>query len=82
QQIEQRSQRMSKRLNAWLGPLSPSEQQRVEQWSSSLGEQNQQWTANRAHWQAQFSAAVEQRQNSDFPQRIEQLLVHRESLWT
>ncbi|MBB1613301.1 MULTISPECIES: DUF6279 family lipoprotein [Pseudomonas] len=82
QQIEQRSQRMSKRLNAWLGPLSPSQQQRVEQWSSSLGEQNQQWIANRAHWQAQFSAAVEQRQNSDFPQRIEQLLVHRESLWT
>ncbi|WP_047284421.1 DUF6279 family lipoprotein [Pseudomonas protegens] len=82
QQIEQRSQRMSKRLNAWLGPLSPSQQQRVEQWSSSLGEQNQQWIANRAHWQAQFSAAVEHRQNSDFPQRIEQLLVHRESLWT
>ncbi|MFP3537717.1 MULTISPECIES: DUF6279 family lipoprotein [Pseudomonas] len=82
QQIEQRGQRMSKRLNAWLGPLSPSQQQRVEQWSSSLGEQNQQWIANRAHWQAQFSAAVEQRQNSDFPQRIEQLLVHRESLWT
>ncbi|SER24328.1 DUF6279 family lipoprotein [Pseudomonas sp. NFPP19] len=82
QQIEQRSQRMSKRLNAWLGSLSPSQQQRVEQWSSSLGEQNQQWIANRAHWQAQFSAAVEQRQNSDFPQRIEQLLVHRESLWT
>lgn len=66
QQIEQRSQRMSKRLNAWLGSLSPSQQQRVEQWSSSLGEQNQQWIANRAHWQAQFSAAVEQRQNSDF----------------
>ena len=82
QQIEQRSQRMKKRLNAWLGPLSPSQQQRVEQWSSSLGEQNQQWIANRAHWQAQFSAAVEHRQNSDFPQRIEQLLVHRESLWT
>ncbi|MDT3419153.1 hypothetical protein QF008_000884 [Pseudomonas protegens] len=82
QQIEQRSQRMKKRLNAWLGPLSPSQQQRVEQWSSSLGEQNQQWIANRAHWQAQFSAAVEQRQNSDFPQRIEQLLVHRESVWT
>ncbi|MCS4260703.1 hypothetical protein EDF83_0995 [Pseudomonas protegens] len=82
QQIEQRSQRMSKRLNAWLGSLSPSQQQRVEQWSSSLGEQNQQWIANRAHWQAQFSAAVEQRQNSDFPQRIEQLLVHRESVWT
>ncbi|MCE4055181.1 DUF6279 family lipoprotein [Pseudomonas sp. Au-Pse12] len=82
QQIAQRSQRMSKRLHAWLGPLNPNQQQRIEQWSASLGEQNQQWIANRARWQAQFSAALAQRQNSDFPQRIEQLLVHRESLWT
>lgn len=82
QQIEQRSQRMSKRLKAWLGPLSPGQQQRIDQWSASLGTQNQQWIANRAHWQAQFSAAVQQRQDRDFPQRIEQLLIHRESLWT
>ncbi|WP_265532373.1 DUF6279 family lipoprotein [Pseudomonas saponiphila] len=82
QQIEQRSQRMSKRLKSWIGPLSPSQQRRIEQWSASLGEQNQQWVANRIHWQAQFSAAVAQRQNSDFPQRIEQLLVNREQLWT
>ncbi|MDP9535590.1 DUF6279 family lipoprotein [Pseudomonas protegens] len=82
QQIQQRSQRMSKRLNAWLGPLTPSQQQRIEQWSASLGEQNQQWIANRVHWQTQFSAAVAQRRDSDFPQRIEQLLINRESLWT
>lgn len=82
QQIQQRSQRMSKRLNAWLGSLNPSQQQRIEQWSASLGEQNQQWIANRVHWQAQFSAAVAQRRDSDFPQRIKQLLVNRESLWT
>ncbi|MCK9817337.1 DUF6279 family lipoprotein [Pseudomonas sp. MAFF 302046] len=82
QQISQRSQRMSKRLNTWLGPLNPAQQQRVDAWSAALGDQNQQWTANRAHWQAQFSAAVEQRHSTDFPQRIEQLLVNRESLWT
>ena len=61
EQIKQRSERMTKRLNAWLGPLSPQQQQRVEQWSADLGDQNQQWIANRAHWQTQFSAAVEQR---------------------
>ena len=82
EQIKQRSERMNKRLTAWLGQLSAQQQQRVEQWSADLGEQNQQWIANRAQWQAQFSAAVEQRQAGDFPQRIEQLLVNRESLWT
>jgi hypothetical protein len=82
QQIKQRGERMVKRLNEWLGPLDPSQQQRVMAWSNALGDQNTQWIANRVHWQKQFSAAVAQRQAPQFPQRIETLLVNRESLWT
>ena len=82
QQIKERSERMSKRLDAWLGPLSASQQERVLAWSTALGAQNQQWIGNRAHWQAQFIAAVNQRASSDFPRKMEQLLVDRESLWT
>ena len=82
QQIKDRSERMSKRLTTWLGPLSASQQERVLAWSTALGAQNQQWIGNRAQWQAQFIAALDQRANSDFPQRMEQLLVDRESLWT
>ena len=82
QQIKERSERMEKRLNDWLGPISPAQQQRVVSWSTALGDQNTQWIANRAHWQKQFSAAVAQRQSPEFPQRIETLLVNRENLWT
>ncbi len=82
QQIKARSRRMEKRLNDWLGPLSATQQQRVVAWSTALGDQNTQWIANRVHWQKQFSAAVAQRQSPEFPQRIETLLVNRESLWT
>lgn len=82
QQIKQRGERMVKRLNEWLGPLDPSQQQRVMAWSNALGDQNTQWIANRVHWQKQFSAAVAQRQAPQFPQRMETLLVNRESLWT
>ena len=82
QQIKERSERMEKRLNDWLGPISPVQQQRVVSWSTALGDQNTQWIANRANWQKQFSAAVAQRQSPEFPQRIETLLVNRESLWT
>ncbi len=82
QQIKERGERMDKRLNDWLGPLSTTQQQRVMTWSTALGDQNQQWIANRAHWQKQFSAAVAQRQSAEFPQRIETLLVNRERLWT
>ena len=82
QQIKQRAERMDKRLRDWLGPLNQAQQQRVVAWSTALGEQNQQWIANRAHWQSQFSAAMAQRQAPDFGKRIEALLVDRESLWT
>ncbi|QFG28635.1 hypothetical protein F6476_05180 [Pseudomonas umsongensis] len=82
QQIKQRGERMVKRLNEWLGPLGPSQQQRVMAWSNALGDQNTEWIANRVHWQKQFSAAVAQRQAPQFPQRIETLLVNRESLWS
>ncbi|QHA81550.1 hypothetical protein E3Z27_07555 [Pseudomonas mediterranea] len=82
QQIQERSERMEKRLNDWLGPLNIAQRQRVVAWSTALADQNQQWIANRAHWQNQFSAAVAQRHDPDFPKRIEQLLVNRESLWT
>lgn len=82
QQIKERAERMSKRLDAWIGPLSTGQQNRVTAWSAELGTQNQAWIGNRAHWQAQFIEALQQRHSADFPQKIQQLLVDRESLWT
>ncbi|AZF22677.1 DUF6279 family lipoprotein [Pseudomonas sp. R3-52-08] len=82
QQIKQRAERMSKRLDAWIGPLSTRQQSRVMAWSVALGDQNTDWIGNRARWQAQFIDAVQQRQSADFPRKMQQLLVDRESLWT
>ena len=82
QQIKDRADRMRKRLDAWIGPLSATQQQRVTDWSTALGNQNEAWIGNRAHWQAQFIDAVQQRKGEGFPKKIEQLLVNRESLWT
>ncbi|WP_231421526.1 DUF6279 family lipoprotein [Pseudomonas sp. Leaf59] len=82
QQIKERAERMNKRLDAWMGPLSASQQSRVMAWSTELGDQNTAWIGNRAHWQAQLIDAVKQRHSADFPQKVQQLLVDRESLWT
>ncbi|AZF17246.1 DUF6279 family lipoprotein [Pseudomonas sp. R3-18-08] len=82
QQIKERAERMSKRLDAWIGPLSTRQQSRVMAWSVELGDQNTAWIGNRARWQSQFIDAVQQRQSADFPRRMQQLLVDRESLWT
>lgn len=81
-QIEQRSERMEKRLSPWFGGLSPEQRERVAAWSSGLGEQNHQWIANRAHWQAELSALLDQRQSDSFEPRLGQLLKNREQFWT
>ncbi|MFQ6572607.1 DUF6279 family lipoprotein [Pseudomonas sp. UM16] len=81
-QIERRAERMEKRLAPWLGELSAQQRLRIMTWSQSLGEQNRQWIANRANWQAHFSAAMEQRHSESFEQQLTRLLKNRDSLWT
>jgi len=81
-QIQARAERMEKRLSPWFGELSPQQQVRIMAWSQSLGEQNRESIANRANWQAHFSAALEQRKTDSFEPRLGQLLKNRESLWT
>ena len=81
-QIKDRAQRMEKRLNPWVGKLSPVQRDRVMQWSTSLGEQNRLWIDNRAHWQSLLVTAVKQRQAPDFDQKIAKLLQDRETFWT
>jgi len=82
QQVAERGERMEKRLSPWFGGLSPQQKERVASWSAQLGEQNRAWIANRAHWQAQFSSLMDQRQQDDFESRLGQLLKDRERFWT
>lgn len=81
-QVSDRAQRMEKRLNPWIGKLSPAQKDRVMQWSTSLGEQNRLWIDNRAHWQSLLVNAVKQRKAPDFDQKIAKLLQDRETFWT
>lgn len=81
-QISDRAERMEKRLSPWLGSLNAAQKQRVQSWSASLGEQNRAWLDNRAHWQALFVNTVQNRQTSDFPEKIAKLLQDRETFWT
>jgi hypothetical protein len=82
EQIEERAERMRKRLEAWLGPLSPAQRERVRLWSSALGEQNRAWLENRARWQHELLEALRQRGSGQFAERIQVLLQRRETLWT
>jgi hypothetical protein len=81
-QVSDRAQRMEKRLNPWIGKLSPAQKDRVMKWSTSLGEQNRLWIDNRAHWQSLLVDAVKQRQQPGFDQKIAKLLQDRQTFWT
>ena len=81
-QISDRAERMEKRLNPWMGKLNAAQQQRIQEWSTSLGEQNRAWLDNRARWQKLFVATVQERQSPDFPGKIAKLLQDRETFWT
>jgi hypothetical protein len=82
EQIRDRAERMEKRLSPWMGKLSAEQQQRIQSWSESLGEQNRAWLDNRAHWQALFVETVKDRKAADFSNRIARLLQDRETFWT
>ncbi|MCI8209458.1 hypothetical protein AUC61_07915 [Pseudomonas sp. S25] len=81
-QISDRAERMEKRLSPWLGKLNATQQQRIQSWSESLGEQNRAWLDNRANWQRLFVATVQDRKAPDFSKKIAKLLQDRETFWT
>lgn len=81
-QAKQRAERLEKRLGRWLGRLSPEQRQRIANWSAELEGQNRIWLENRQHWQRQFLATLEQRDEPGFAAQLSDLLVARERYWT
>lgn len=82
-QAKERSERLEKRLNRWLGRLNEAQRARIESWSAGLEDQNRIWLDNRQQWQQQLLTTLEtQREAEDFNDQISQLLVERERYWT
>lgn len=81
-QISERAERMGERFEHWLGTLNAAQRQRILAWAHTLGEQNRLWLDNRAQWQRALSAAVAQRHEAGFEERIAKLLQDGEAFWT
>ncbi|MCG6540359.1 DUF6279 family lipoprotein [Pseudomonas sp. KSR10] len=82
QQIRERAQRMTERVEQWLGSVNAVQRQRILAWAHTLGDQNRFWLANRAQWQQALSEALAKRHEEGFDNRIAKLLQDRESFWT
>lgn len=82
QQIAQRAERMSQRLQPWFGNLSATQSARVEAWAASLGAQNRVWLDNRLAWQQALRETLEVRRGEAFEARMRALLQQRERFHT
>lgn len=82
EQVEQRRERMEKRLKPWFGTLSAQQQAKVDAWAESLGDSNLLWVDNRRLWQSALRSALAERDSQDFAPRIAALLQDREAFWS
>ncbi|MES2819836.1 MAG: DUF6279 family lipoprotein [Pseudomonadota bacterium] len=80
EQIDERAERLEKRLQPWFGNLNPTQQARVKAWSIQLGPQNSLWLEDRARTQEALLAALEQPQAATFEPRLKRLLQEPEAL--
>lgn len=82
QQAQDRTERMRKRLQPWLGDINAEQQAAIERWSTSLGNHNQVAVEARSRWQQALLSALAQRDQPGFDSKVTQLLQHRDTLWT
>lgn len=82
EQVEQRRERMEKRLKPWFGTLSAQQQAKVDAWAESLGDSNLLWVDNRRLWQSALRSALAERDSQDFAPRVAALLQDREAFWS
>lgn len=76
-----RSDRMSERLEKWIGKLNPEQQRLVREWSYRPGSDNTRWMANRRLLQQAFRDLLsERRADPAFKQQFVNLLVSPETL--
>ncbi|WP_150303442.1 DUF6279 family lipoprotein [Pseudomonas saliphila] len=80
-QIAERSERMQKRLERWLGRLNPAQTQRIDQWADQPSDRNALWLANRQHWQNVLHERLQARQAPDFPSDMAALLLQPQQFW-
>ena len=70
EQVEQRRERMEKRLKPWFGKLSAQQRAKVDAWAENLGDSNALWVDNRKLWQSALRDALAERDGAGFAPRI------------
>lgn len=78
---KERVKRVEKFAKRFIGRLSEEQQQLIENWSAQLIDSRQQWLQSRRLWAERFEAALQQRKDHDFDNRIDELFVRPKEAW-
>lgn len=79
---KKRRQGVEKMLKRFIGKLTREQKQLLRDWSDSVEDSRADWLQSRRHWAEHFAIALESRGSADFEQRIEQLFVYPDLLWS
>jgi len=80
--IELRIERLTDRVENWVGPLSNEQKQWIETWSSQVKPTAQQWIENRRAWQNRLGSILrENRSGTDFEEHLRKLFVNSQKTW-
>jgi hypothetical protein len=77
-----RDKRMRARIEGWIGPLNPPQEQALERWSRSQAPTGASFLDSRHRWQAALRQALERRGNgAAFGEDIRTLFARPETIW-
>lgn len=74
---------MSKRLNKWIGKLTPEQLKLLDQWSLDVTTNHKLMVKSRQQWQQHFDQTLKNgRADEEFEQQVQTLLVYPNKLWS
>lgn len=74
---------MLKRLNKWLGQLTPKQMALLDQWSLEVTSNHKLMVQARQEWQQLFDQTLQENRQSDtFEKQVQTLLVYPNTLWS
>ncbi|MGD8570687.1 MAG: DUF6279 family lipoprotein [Gammaproteobacteria bacterium] len=80
--VEQRSERMTERLESWTGNLNKSQQRLIDDWSRQVQPLSKQWIATRRAWQANLGQILRNyRDKPVFAKLIHDLFYNYRKFW-
>ncbi|MGK0499113.1 MAG: hypothetical protein ACJAYG_000745 [Oceanicoccus sp.] len=79
---KKRIKNVEKVVKRFIGRLSKPQKQFIAEWDEQLQDSTGLWIESRKNWAQKFISIVEQRQATEFPGRLQSLLLDPQTLWS